>query len=287
MRAVVIYCLMAFFTVVAVATTLPEYVDRCDPDLASDKSTQCGTDAMFCTGYAFLGRDSDGVAERKLGCRPCEVMPAGAQRDAAVHDPLNVCNCLGGSFCRHTGNADDLNNRVIGYCETSTLIGTPCNTTDQCVGVREETTDGGAARREVGFCVQNRCAQCDPANFASVMGASTHVCPGYTLLSSGLRVYHNSMPGVTVTCSAEGALVMAGEPNFELKAGDAPPEAEPPKSKSGDEKELSHLLGLTIAVLLVLLCVAVLLFVNAGAIIACIVARRREGSHGMMSELGS
>ena len=98
------------------AATLPEYIDRCEPNLASDKSTECQTDSIFCTGYAFIGRDTDGNAERKTGCRPCEVMPAGAQPDSAVHDPLNICNCLGGQYCRHTGLASELGNREIGYC---------------------------------------------------------------------------------------------------------------------------------------------------------------------------
>lgn len=256
----------------AAATTLPEYVDRCEVDLGSDKSSECGTDAMFCTGYAFLGRDADGEPERRTGCRPCEVMPAGMQRDAALADPLNVCNCAGGQFCRHTGPATQLDNRVIGYCEPSTLVGTPCNSTDQCVGVREPSTDGGAARREVGFCVRGRCAQCDPATFAATMGAATHICPGYTLLPSKQRIYHNSNPGVSVTCSEDGALVMAGTPNFELKAGDAPPE---PKTKGEGEHDEPYVLGLLVPIFLTVLCVAALLCANFALLSVCMLRRRR------------
>lgn len=268
---VLLLCVVA----VALATTLPEYVDRCDPDLATDKSTECGTDAMFCTGYAFLGRNSDGVAERRLGCRPCEVMPAGAQRDDAVADPLNVCNCINGRFCRHTGPATELTNRVIGYCEPSTLVGTPCNSTDQCIGVREDSTDGGAARREVGFCVGGRCAQCDPATFAQVMGAAQHVCPGYTQLPNKQRVYHNANPGVVITCSADGALVATGEPNFELKAGDAPPEPKPPGP--GKSEQPAYVPGLLVTIFLLMLCVACLL-VLIFAVIVWSIARRRADS---------
>jgi hypothetical protein len=261
----------ALLIVAAVATTLPEYVDRCSADLATDKSSDCGTDALFCTGYAYLGLDSDGEPERKLGCRPCEVMPSGAQRNGAVFDPLNVCNCVGGMFCRHTGPAEDLSNRVIGYCEQSTLVGTPCNTTDECIGAREASTDGGAARREVGFCVNGKCAQCDPANFATAMGAAQHVCPGYVRQSSGQRVYHNSMPGVVISCSADGALVASGQPNFELKAGDAPP----PEHEHQPTAKLPDYVPALLAVVFVLvLCIAALLSANLVGLLAVLWSRR-------------
>jgi len=265
--------LVAVLCALAAATTLPEYIDRCEVDLWSDKSTECGTDAMFCTGYAFLGRDANGEPERRTGCRPCEVMPAGMQRDAAVADPLNVCNCAGGQFCRHTGPATQLDNRVIGYCEPSTLIGTPCNSTDQCIGVREPSTDGGAARREVGFCVGGRCAQCDPATYATTMGADVHVCPGYTQLSNGQRVYHNSMPGVSVSCSADGVLVTSGTPNFELKSGDAPP---PPKTSGGNKDTEPYVLGLLVPIFLGTLCIAALLCALVTLIVGLLFYRRRR-----------
>lgn len=247
---------------VVTATTLPEFIDRCDPDLASDKSTDCGTDALFCTGYAFLGRDTDGNPERKTGCRPCEVMAQGAQPDSAVHDPLNVCNCVGGEFCRHTGLANDPDNREIGYCAVSQLLGTPCNSSDQCVTAdREDSTDGGKARAEVGFCVRGRCGQCDPATFAREMGSSQHVCPGYTQLSDGARVYHNSMPGVVVSCSDDGHLVTSGQPNFELKAGNAPPppQADPTPAAEKNDEEPGYVLGLLVTIFILVVTIVLLL----------------------------
>lgn len=186
-------------------------------------------------------------------------MPAGAQPDSAVHDPLNICNCLGGQYCRHTGLASELGNREIGYCVASSLAGTACNTTDQCRGPREDSTDGGAARREVGFCVGGKCAQCNPDTFAGEMGSSQHVCPGYTLLANNRRVYHNSMPGVVVSCSVDGMLITSGQPNFELKAGNAPPDPEPsvaPSPKKDDEP--SYVLGLLITIFVVMLVIGIL-----------------------------
>ena len=270
--------LLCTLLAVAAAITLPEYIDRCEADLASDKSSECGIDAVFCTGYAFIGHDLDGFPERKTGCRPCEVMPAGAQADSAVHDPLNVCNCGGGQYCRHTGLAVDPDNREIGYCTASTLIGTPCNTTENCRGPREDSTDGGAARREVGFCVQHKCAQCEPDKFSDEMGSPQHVCPGYTRLPDGTRLYHNSMPGMVVTCSADGTLTTSGQPNFELKAGDAPPEAISEGNGKSDE-EPGYVLGLLVANLIFVVIVTVLLTLLA--VLGYFLWRKRVPAHRM------
>lgn len=268
--------LLFCFTAAVSAATAPEHVDRCEADLDSDKSSECGTDALFCTGYAFLGRDGDGLAERKQGCRPCEVMPAGAQPNTAVHDPLNVCNCAAGQFCRHTGPADDLSNRVIGYCEASTLVGTPCATSDDCRGARESSTDGGAARREVGLCVNGTCGQCDPAQWVAVMGAAQYVCPGYTRLADGARLYHNSMPGVAVSCSAGGRLQMSGTANWELKSADAPApgSATATDVEKKEEDFVAPLLGLSLALQLLygpLLCLTFI-----GVVYAVALARARR-----------
>lgn len=246
------------------ASTAPEYVDRCEPDLASDKSSECDRDALFCTGYAFIGRDRDGNPDRKMGCRPCEVMAAGAKPDAAVHDPYNVCNCAGGEFCRHTGLANELDNREIGYCYPSTLVGAPCITNANCTtGEREDSTDGGKSRTEVGFCVRGQCGQCDPDMFAQVMGSPQHVCPGYTLQTDGARVYANSLPGVMVTCSPDGRLVTSGQPNFELKAGNAPPQQDKPSKGHKDDEEPGYVLGLLISNFVLLLCLVTVMVAGA------------------------
>lgn len=212
---------LVFFVTAAHATTAPQYIEQCTVDLGTDQSTQCGLDALFCTGYAVLDVNSDGVAVQKRGCRPCEVSPNGAQPNSAVYDPLNVCNCAGGEFCRHTNSDVSSSNRVVGYCEQSTLVDTNCSIDDDCKGVRESSTDGGFARRERGHCVAGVCRQCDPAAFVVTYGATSFACPGYTEQLDGTRVYNNARPGTRVTCTADGTLVSDGTVDFQVKAGNA------------------------------------------------------------------
>jgi hypothetical protein len=107
------------------------------------------------------------------------------------------------------------------------------------------------------------------------MGAAQHVCPGYTQLANGLRVYHNANPGVVITCAADGTLVATGEPNFELKAGDAPPEPKPAGDGEGAKDE-GYVLGLLVTIFLLVLCVAALLTLNFGAVVTYLVRRRAD-----------
>lgn len=175
----------------------------CEIDLGWAGSTECSQDALFCTHPS--------VAATKLACRQCQVNPVGPLPDMSVYDPRNLCNCLPGEFCRQTGP-----NASLGVCEPSTLVGKDCTTDEDCEGVREEAVQG-FSRRERGFCVQGKCAQCNPATFARDWNSMTHTCHGYGLNGDGNRAYHNARPGTQITCLSNGTLVSEGEIDWALQ----------------------------------------------------------------------
>lgn len=188
-------CLVLFALVICIRA--------CEINLGWAGSTECSQDALFCTHPS--------VAATDLACRQCHVNPAGPLPDLSVYDPLNLCNCLPGEFCRQTG-AD----ASLGVCEPSTLVGTDCTTDEDCEGAREEAVQG-FSRRERGFCVQGKCAQCNPATFARDWNSMTHTCHGYGLNGDGNRAYHNARPGTQITCLSNGTLVSEGEIDWALQ----------------------------------------------------------------------
>lgn len=172
----------------------------CTVDLGFAGSTQCSRAALFCT--------HDSVSTDALSCRSCYVNPSGPLPGLSVYDPHNFCSCLPGEYCRQTGND------TLGVCAPSQLVGTQCSTDVDCEGPRERSVDG-YSRRERGFCVQGRCAQCNPATFERDWGSDTHTCHGYRLNGAGERVYHTARPGTQVMCMPDGSLMTSGQVDWE------------------------------------------------------------------------
>ncbi len=222
----------------------------CTVDLGTDHSIECAR-GEFCIPVRYLGVDGDGDAQTTRDCRECDVATGGGQPGDGVYDPLNVCNCDAGEFCRQTSASFDTQASVVGYCEPSTLVGMNCSTNDDCEGEREHSLDGGYARAERAYCHRGACRQCNPDEFSAAYGSSSIVCLGYVLYPNGIRKYLTARPGTVVTCTAGGDLLSSGAVDWELMHS----KAVVPTNGEGSEREPEYVAGLlaTNFVMLVLL----------------------------------
>jgi hypothetical protein len=247
----------------------------CVVDVAlSDRSSQCAR-GEYCATVQYLGLDANGDVLNARDCRECDVASGGAQPSMGVYDALNYCNCGAGEFCRQTAPQYADQPGAVGVCERSMLVGSACNSSDDCEGVREHSLDGGYSRAERAYCHQGTCRQCDPTEFEAAHGSLSKTCPGYLAHPDGSRYYLSALPGVTMTCTASGDLVASGTVDWERKEGNIGGAA---GTNNAEEEHMTGLMATSFVLIVLGLCCACAFATVVIVMLSVLVARTGNGN---------